>query len=1311
MKKRKILHFGVVVLFLCTTLTYAEADITNEPGNDSIIEEIPLSFSQPTTKQHGDFLLLSIENTEQHRVGDKVPTLPVKQIQLEYPFGTKIINIDFQHTQTQSITLPKKIAPTTEQIPYGTTKHSKNSIFNEEIYSSEAYYPTEMMNYDIKVGRNKNNIKTTYVIINIYPTQYSPMKNEITYITNGEVTITYEEAKNFPKFQNQDLLIITAPAYKDELQQLKTHKENHGISSTLVSTDEITTNGADLQEKIKKYIYEQDSPYVLLVGGYRDFFGRNKPELQLPLRWVDYTFAEAGFVSDLYYADTTYYNEMTDTYEFDDWDSNGNGKYGESSWTAYDDLDLMPDVALGRLACRSEEEVNTMINKIITYENTDNTNENWFKRIMTATGDDFQDITEWNINWDTNGLNGEYTIHAQTTNCNGIKGNEHTVTVSINHGTPSNIDFSEKDHEITDREYPYDKPIAYITVPSAGNTLGNTDVEINAPRGAYDGDRWTPIIYKDRILGIKGKAYDPRTQGGENPDRTNTSVHVWVTKSGEIIKDWTQDSSCWFEGEHQAQLALDYFPTNFEKKKVWTSNGGLHGLEVSELEPEESPKVNGVKSMREALNQGCGFLYVCGHASPISWADHYPGIPGGRSLSDVAGFKVVKFPRSISDLKELFPMNEINNGNKLPIAVVSGCHPLALDCSLMKALYDYDEVFGYDYGKFGPESLGWWLTRLDTGGSIATMGPTGLGFGASGAYCDQGAGTRFWSEGFFRIYNEENMDTLGDVFRETQNYYINTYSPLGDVGMQTILEMVLLGDPTLKIGGYSSSSNSLSTKSEKTRIHAEPLTDQFELKSTKAFSDICVDSTSSFSSNTFQVTTNQMIDEKPETFTTNGAGSFIAGYARELDTHAGGVMQNGFAVSEGGVEWTELLLPNGHDKIVHQDISYSGVDKKAIGVDYNAIGSNHDIIHMNDITDPQTWEVQTWYIPSGDIYDFGRNGVGVAAGYKDDEVTYHACFPANTTDAYDNLKQVPVFSSSYSNYIMWFPSLEHATNVDMEAIHSSDGSIFAFQNPDGGYLGHIEIIGGEYGIDIVLDQELSFINPDIDAHEDSGIAVYQTNNGVKSVVFDGLDWGITQTVTMDGEKPEVVANTDGSYDCYYLRNDELYKKHGEPGNTIPIEWGNEEQITGISDMNTDDMFDAVESGVIYPKTDGNLYFNGELTTIQSLNIIEIESDGTHPIATIKNTGTTTINDQWSIQVVGTNPLAKLGIPDLIKGRVFEGDESSGTLNLDVGDTTTIEGDTVRGIGYCDVIVTIGDESKTEDGFMLLDSFILHHPRE
>ena len=87
------------------------------------------------------------------------------------------------------------------------------------------------------------------------------------------------------------------------------------------------------------------------------------------------------FVSDLYYSDI--YDE---TYSFLSWDSNENDIFGEYRT---DEVDLYPDVFLGRLACINANEVTTCVNKIITYETNEAYAQDWFTNLVVIGGDTF----------------------------------------------------------------------------------------------------------------------------------------------------------------------------------------------------------------------------------------------------------------------------------------------------------------------------------------------------------------------------------------------------------------------------------------------------------------------------------------------------------------------------------------------------------------------------------------------------------------------------------------------------------------------------------------------------------------------------------------------------------------------------------------------------------------------------------------------------------------------------------------------------------------------------------------------------------
>ena len=79
------------------------------------------------------------------------------------------------------------------------------------------------------------------------------------------------------------------------------------------------------------------------------------------------------FPSDFYYADI-YDNNGN----FSSWDSNNNSVFAEYHWYGNtDEIDLKPDVYIGRLACTNEEQLNTCINKIIEYESSSSWSD-WF---------------------------------------------------------------------------------------------------------------------------------------------------------------------------------------------------------------------------------------------------------------------------------------------------------------------------------------------------------------------------------------------------------------------------------------------------------------------------------------------------------------------------------------------------------------------------------------------------------------------------------------------------------------------------------------------------------------------------------------------------------------------------------------------------------------------------------------------------------------------------------------------------------------------------------------------------------------------
>ena len=102
-----------------------------------------------------------------------------------------------------------------------------------------------------------------------------------------------------------------------------------------------------------------------------------------------------------------------------------------------------------------------------------------------------------------------------------------------------------------------------------------------------------------------------------------------------------------------------------------------------------------------------------------------------------------------------------------------------------------------------PECFSWRLIRNPHGGAIAAIGNTGLGYGMPGKVCTIGGGDSWITIEFFRQYGEEEHHMLGDAYSQTLVSYINNFdmTDLEAGHPKTLHEWVLLGDPSLRIGG------------------------------------------------------------------------------------------------------------------------------------------------------------------------------------------------------------------------------------------------------------------------------------------------------------------------------------------------------------------------------------------------------------------------------------------------------------------------------------------------------------------------------
>jgi hypothetical protein len=216
------------------------------------------------------------------------------------------------------------------------------------------------------------------------------------------------------------------------------------------------------------------------------------------------------------------------------------------------------------------------------------------------------------------------------------------------------------------------------------------------------------------------------------------------------------------EGEKHNRMVMDLMQDFTPSSVIWTSEGNFHPWTIN-----------------RAINKGAGFIDYSGHGFEHGMGTYKPH---GRLL------KTYLTPY----------VSGLNNGYELPIIFFDACLTAKLDFVLQDIL---------NYKQYRLFDIIARLLRVDTsielpcfaysflkhsnGGAIATIGATRTAFG------DEDFGCEKLSLDFFSSYRRGTR--LGTMLSNAQTLYRHQV-PTDEF---TIEEFVLLGDPSLHVGGYS----------------------------------------------------------------------------------------------------------------------------------------------------------------------------------------------------------------------------------------------------------------------------------------------------------------------------------------------------------------------------------------------------------------------------------------------------------------------------------------------------------------------------
>jgi hypothetical protein len=167
-------------------------------------------------------------------------------------------------------------------------------------------------------------------------------------------------SKTLPSGQYQYVTISGKSEFDTVFTRLARWKTMKGVRDTVIPVSWISSNytGYDLPEKIRNFIIDAKNTWgavFILLGGQGDDL--NSSEDLIPFRHAYYISIDGGHTdyipTDLYYSDLD-----------GSWDANGNHIYGELG----DNVNMYPDVFVGRAPVKTIAQAQNFVNKILKYE-------------------------------------------------------------------------------------------------------------------------------------------------------------------------------------------------------------------------------------------------------------------------------------------------------------------------------------------------------------------------------------------------------------------------------------------------------------------------------------------------------------------------------------------------------------------------------------------------------------------------------------------------------------------------------------------------------------------------------------------------------------------------------------------------------------------------------------------------------------------------------------------------------------------------------------------------------------------------------
>jgi len=120
---------------------------------------------------YGDYVIIRLNEADLNRMDPGKPVLPVNLSIFELPFGTKILDVEYEHSTPIIYNLTGKIAFGSMPVIDNMNSYQPKSTMDAGVYESPDQYPPDWIFYHTGGGLSYGTHKTFFVL-RVYPVVY-----------------------------------------------------------------------------------------------------------------------------------------------------------------------------------------------------------------------------------------------------------------------------------------------------------------------------------------------------------------------------------------------------------------------------------------------------------------------------------------------------------------------------------------------------------------------------------------------------------------------------------------------------------------------------------------------------------------------------------------------------------------------------------------------------------------------------------------------------------------------------------------------------------------------------------------------------------------------------------------------------------------------------------------------------------------------------------------------------------------------------------------------------------------------------------